>query len=1181
MSQVPSKETSHLKALLESIRDSLVDEPSVREFLESKAFEQENEAGWCAWLALHSPETSDGQVKPKNLVGIWIVAYDALSGQLHFLLGDQGVLLPEVIQSQEWTSRLTKEFTSPWNVGSSGFALRLGQPLCLSNVGLDPRGAVAVEDLLLGNMTYAAVPVRQSDDQSSPIICYVGALFPVPNAWTGKEFVTCGGQTGTGKCFVHNLTTVVKNHSLPIRLAVSYARERCIVEAFQQSAADRATEAADRDEEWRYFANEWFFEDIKPSPLGVFQVAILSGVDGTQAQLLASSVSSNHLKRLFKEQLTSQEMHLNINSQDVITDTQVRERLTELVQNVYKVETTGQWYNTNSSAAGVVLWTFRTQAVTDNDSQIVTTVLSALELAIQGILSLDTTRVIPILEQLTEMARKRIRKGLKIACCQAVCDWLTGRSLGIFETIAASLKVSMPHLYALSELLRSPNPRPESAPLIAVIQITRSGKHWHLVSNHDSNFQNLITTDTTIYHVQRYLAESAHDELNTQWGWTVGHVCNRDKSDNSPLIALGNLLNASDDVLCPAGNHARAFETTLSARGIETTFTKPNLVKVENLNGNKRLSYYAIPMDKILDPSVLKTEDCNCLGALEWSERQGDLTLAAVALSDEWKILVENSHTNTHKAIAIQVAKLLRSYFTRTNGKDIKWLRFPIPLELGSPTYVVEGEDVQKQNVLTQLAPILDKIIFSSVPVDSQFGTATTVVPIRATSNRTITHYLVLFHPASEPSATSGVLPDFDDAQQKLIAGLCVTMESRQRLRSVQSERDAARGELIDLGQLQGLEVLMSRLLQRLDVVRDDAQKVRRRIFPAESGILVQDPMLRKLFLPHGKLSVCCDFWDDSQWKQVFCNSRRYRSFPKTFAKVAAALQSKYRQSRVPIEIRNNISITLESGVQRSKGFVPIETIHSDIDITESIWKNVYQPLLYLIGVERDIRLLREIGAANTKDYQARFALAKLLLHRVHSCPNCTAWNGRTGKQIQAEQLLGVIYEASCNTGINLTVEYDTNRTQIASLVDILSVAKRLSKRSWITSVDAPPVVLLNAVFRLLSDELKARPSTGAGGELAEARSVSLVIQPDDDLLIAIDCAGSLTRDKLYFGEEAVEHGLSRALSEMAGAVWQDQPDFIDGEYASASRSRGCAVCSKRSADVAPSTQIRLYLPAR
>ena len=117
-----------------------------------------------------------------DLFSVWLWFLDEASGTIYFPEGvfpaGNNPLAMDFIRSMEL----------PIGKGSSGYALRLNQGICISDTFADPRGGVSIEDIIARNYSYIAVPIREkASDNKSKIIAYIALSYPVPYAWHPKK----------------------------------------------------------------------------------------------------------------------------------------------------------------------------------------------------------------------------------------------------------------------------------------------------------------------------------------------------------------------------------------------------------------------------------------------------------------------------------------------------------------------------------------------------------------------------------------------------------------------------------------------------------------------------------------------------------------------------------------------------------------------------------------------------------------------------------------------------------------------------------------------------------------------------------------------------------------------------------------------------------------------------------
>jgi len=284
-------DTSKLNPMLEALRRKVSAMNNVSSDLGGRL--EKEKTSIAAWAALHGKAgtaihtdmftlvTKDKKNREANLwnyISAWIFYVDRSHDELCMLAGTEGMSLSAIIQD-DLRDLISGSLRVPYGVGSSGFALRHGQILCLDHVLADPRGTVAIEDLLIGNFSYVAVPIFvkegvEEEQHADEVLCFVGIVLPCWKAWQGKvDSYKCAASDGE-LCFAGEIKREVTNAEHAIRMAVHWAREKSIVKAFRKAVKfNKDTLASYRkspQEWWRQFLATILFEkDITPSPLGV------------------------------------------------------------------------------------------------------------------------------------------------------------------------------------------------------------------------------------------------------------------------------------------------------------------------------------------------------------------------------------------------------------------------------------------------------------------------------------------------------------------------------------------------------------------------------------------------------------------------------------------------------------------------------------------------------------------------------------------------------------------------------------------------------------------------------------------------------------------------------------------------------------------------------------------------
>ncbi len=188
-----------------------------------------------------------GQSKEKqietimNLHDIWIWLFDESHNVLYYPYPEHnfGKLVKKDLKRDYFESFL-KDWSLKPGQGTAGFAMATGQGVCIPNTFVDVRGSVAIEDLLLRNMSYINVPVFPDQLPSSArnLIAIVCLVFPVPGAWKCSSdqcgFFYEGEKSKNDPCIYDLFKSFVKNIKTGIQEFWELVRERSIKDKYHK-----------------------------------------------------------------------------------------------------------------------------------------------------------------------------------------------------------------------------------------------------------------------------------------------------------------------------------------------------------------------------------------------------------------------------------------------------------------------------------------------------------------------------------------------------------------------------------------------------------------------------------------------------------------------------------------------------------------------------------------------------------------------------------------------------------------------------------------------------------------------------------------------------------------------------------------------------------------------------------
>ncbi|MDR4507774.1 MAG: hypothetical protein MRJ65_05980 [Candidatus Brocadiaceae bacterium] len=357
-----------------------------------------------------------------------------------------------------------------------------------------------------------------------------------------------------------------------------------------------------------------------------------------------------------------------------------------------------------------------------------------------------------------------------------------------------------------------------------------------------------------------------------------------------------------------------------------------------------------------------------------------------------------------------------------------------------------------------------------------------------------------------------------------------------------------ARQQFEEVAHLQGIEPDVSNLIKDIDQVKQQAIRLSRRLYPAESGLLVYDDDMMKLFLAKGKFTVFFDIQSDEAVEEIKMAVRdtiidiTEDAFPKCGdngtldnAKKMLDIYAKLNESMTSVKgitlWNPQYSFNIRPGCWPNG--VVVNTLHDPDGISpdfSDVWDN-YLPLIYLLGLSRENKLLLGIvsycvtNELKDKEKIILFIMLKLILHRLHHPGSGDA------NSVYTAQLFGIIIMCIMNTSVDVLY----NRTRIdgvASVVNICNnnpvIISRSSDKSEKWSLSDRGIYFLQALEQMIEVELV--------GKGKDAQLSKIEINVDKDCMnLSLICDGEFDVNKLHFKDMnseryvSSEHGMTKA----------------------------------------------------
>jgi len=1086
------------------------------------------------WARRRNAQTPEQGFDVHDHVGLWIVIFDNLADQVHFAKWEDCVLLPSGVMGDPSTRNILENFSALWTAGSSGFALQLEHVLCLSDVMLDPRGAVAVEDFLLGNLSYAAVPVHESDEESSPIVCYVGTFFPAPHAWTGKDFINCENTEG---CFVAQFEQLVRDYASPIRLSVAWEKEKAVLKAF--SDATRALRTATMVDPWQMLVNSFLFSGIRPSPLGVRQAIVIPIREHSNNSPVSVAIDKTSLEQHLATLLSAHEIQLN--RDETSPTAKSMSALLEDSEWPVLLGLTGTWTSMQSSqeratetleaiAPDISLW-FLWHTSQREREPFPTNVLEALRAALyevsQVTASEDTSQIVLIAN--TPIGKRRLCRGIKAACCAAVCDWFVGKQVDDkhpFSAISRSF-VEMPQLtMLLNELRKDLNTL--NLPLMAVTQLKDSHPDWHFTqcekSPHgDFQFEKALLTDVASYKVQQFIAGLDLAYFDNHWKGQEGDAwfVQRETGELTVRLCGGH------KTLCSHYRKGRFFETPLSSAFLQNEYWSKEhslaclTIQNEGDESTRTLTYYWGPLESLDNELqfLSNTDGCPCVKTT-WRKHAG-FSFEGLSLNVECFRFNRASISNAASGLCELEQRIWRDSIVRPESRITPPKQYSIRAVPDRHLHTLAEEEQELVNSLIRV----------SGPHLRDFDL--TMIPLTTVADGSVTHVLnLLTHVTSHPKFVNRQLSTFTPAQTALIEGLCDDFESRQRLIREMEEKEHTKQQWWAVAHLEGIEPDVRALIEDIDQIKRRATRIGRRISPAEYGTFAYDEDLNQLFKEKADLTILFTLTDSENAHIVTNDDKRITQDELR----AATLLARYSVEPKDVSWKSGYMLNIRPGIHGNGWH--FNTLHTPENISaEEKWLS-YQNALFLFGLSRGNTFLMDIArimtAIREDDKRRRlFNVLKLLFHRVHA-------PGREAGIVYTAQLLAVFGDYVTRNRVELYID-GTRIQDRSTLVNTMlsnSTSERECEKSKRWRISGRGLNFLQGLHRLVNVELAREELTGAKSgnaskelKYAVVRKV-LIEQGSEALTLSIECEGTFDVSMLHLSYssssgETSEHSMT------------------------------------------------------
>ncbi|MFA4985848.1 MAG: hypothetical protein WC712_04630 [Candidatus Brocadiia bacterium] len=736
----------------------------------------------------------------KGNYGMWLFCYDPNIDELVMLAGAEGMILHDSVSS-EMAAYVAETMRVRYGDGSSGLALERGEGLCLLSTEYDPRGAVAVEDLLIGNLSYAAWPVVLPQSESWQMTagqCYLGVLLPIRDAW--RKLCARG-------CVLKTLKAVADTEKDSIGMAMQLARISSVNESLSHatdlSACNQSTVWT-----WIPFLERLFFENCSPHPLGTEATMIISHHDGNEP-VVESRFGVRSVGRFQRDRLRQLAVELVVRRSEPESENAWSLEDPGFAQVVAKAglcKPIVREIRIPDSPLAVRIEVFDTESAGHDER--LDRAVEALRSILSNLVLDEVTAIFAPGASIAELPGQRCRSALISLFGDTVSKWLVGESisptmLAVWRDLCGIRPVATSptslgqgkDLVALSDeatgiiakflSLMSEVPADRGRlPASVVLWASSSQPIWHMASQDLESKYLEAFVRPPVYQVLRYLANASRDDLSRWEGDAYDDVlCWTGESDDV-CVRLSCRNGAKKCLKHCSGIGLEAtvwpFETAISCPPADSGgFTPLTAVhRYIDKDGSMRMDFHADGERKLRglpsqQPSVRTL----------WKLTK-DVFLMGTAVSEKLCRQLERNASALVKAKANDFLPRIRDYYM-SNGDKRQWLTYRVLPNIGHPS---------KCDLLTQVPTqfVDDMKRYGQFLADAEAAPLAVFRPMLITVIPLLDaqHFLHLYSFCPRPrqkesvSSSAGKSVCFDELQETLLAAMVEYIVSFLRSRS-------------------------------------------------------------------------------------------------------------------------------------------------------------------------------------------------------------------------------------------------------------------------------------------------------------------------------------------------------------------------------------------------------------
>ena len=1029
--------------------------------------------------------------------------------------------------------------------GSAGLGVRINKGICLRDTIRDTRGSVAYEDLLSSNYSFMGIPIyreiisnnsdKRSADDGKPIVLFC-FFFPARGAWHDDSKSCCASTEKLGSCLYNVINSFCDKEVQPI---VKTIYELLELRAYQEKVNNLSKlnmRGEFRKEVLKNFiASSSSRGGKKNRDLLGFKTALLLEKDSGNNGILTSNMfedlaelNSYHLETNFNV-LSNVDVLNHIKDQwSDVNEKVILENMIPLGKDEGQIEVSIQYFGSNTFQNDTFSW------FCDQYSEL---------LRVPRPWPKYPSDSTDLIDQKIDNAIEKIKwQELVLGkICQAIVDFMTG-SKKFAEDIKLLLEI---HNIEVPEV-------PTSSTNIAKIAFATTDELWKVDVSAIKDERLLYEIDTM-----------SHTRVTIFRLLTALEIAKHLPEINTTLTILTNSGHDSHDYI--------KSEATISGGSI--------IIDCGSLT--------ALGYNELLCSCSSNVDPLQKMSKVEIKEELGSYLITIG--SNQFKVTKTNKDSTDNKRIGLGFAKKIETAETNNSkvtaeprsleDKDLPRIFYkqcydlfkgnksnnnshsnPLPClsEIAGNWSATWANHEYTADIIEQFKSLIKqedvKSELKSIHIEAlKVGVNSYIISPLWIDGR-LHGLLLLGSPKREYDTAKRIR--YSEQQLNAVQIICDYLRLAISLENKSKQAAEERAGADQVRHLAGIEPEIRKLIDDVNQMKRAAERVARKISPAQQGIFAYDSDTIKLFRTQGHFTVFFDIisgtntenkltiWNRVLGRNVYIQSEE-RQVPDSFiGKIAELIEA--------VEPRwdTNLSLQIKEGSWATPGGFPLETFHNPSDFTEhKIWNESYGPMFILLGLARANELMIEFGKVKFETGQVDIAIkserlfsaAKLLFHKLHVPGN--ALNLVHTTQLMAA--LSPIPNRNCSPlFVHFNGERQVKINYYNELVDFVMECDKLD-RYW--SISGNVNVFINALHQL-SFELSAIPKTEKEKKERIVLSGVSISLSDNDCTIKLTCTGcgdvyfdekKLHRSELIDQEKNIpsEHGLTRAVVDLENCL--------------------------------------------